>query len=322
MEATPSKVDLSLLVCTYNRCEDLRELLETALAQETEERFSYEVLVVDNNSTDNTRSVVEEFISAGHKNLRYLFEERQGKSHALNTGLQAVQGWSYVIADDDFILPKNWARGIYDGLTQNPDVAFVSGKVLPLWQGEPPGWLTSRHWSALAMADYGDEQFITDESHQICLLACAFRINDVAAVGGYHGELGPHKDRTGGTEDLDLLIRLWKSGRKGLYLPHVSFHHKATGDRLTKSYHRRWHRDHGRNYAIMNTAETEKGTRRFLGVPAYMYREAMRDVVSWLTCVVRGRTGDAFWHETQLRFFQGYFATRRSDHARQENHST
>jgi glycosyltransferase involved in cell wall biosynthesis len=126
MEATPSKVDLSLLVCTYNRCEDLRELLETALAQETEERFSYEVLVVDNNSTDNTRSVVEEFISAGHKNLRYLFEERQGKSHALNTGLQAVQGWSYVIADDDFILPKNWARGIYDGLTQNPDVAFVN----------------------------------------------------------------------------------------------------------------------------------------------------------------------------------------------------
>ena len=63
----------------------------------------------------------------------------------------------------------------------------------------------------------------------------------------------------------------------------------------------------------MRSDETEKGARRFLGVPAYMYREAMRDVVSWLTCVVRGRTNDAFWHETHLRFFQGYFATRRAD---------
>src|ERR1041385_845497 len=260
MESTASKVDLSLLVCTYNRCDDLRELLETALTQETEGRFSYEVVVVDNNSTDKTRSVVEEFLSAGHKNLRYLFEERQGKSHALNTGLKAVRGWAYVITDDDFLLPPDWTRGIYDGFVQHPDVAFVSGKVLPLWQAEPPSWLTTRHWSALAMADYGEKQFITDESNQICLLACAFRVADVVAVGGYHGELGPQKGRTGATEDLDLLIRLWKSGRKGLYLPHVSFRHKATADRLTKRYHRRWHRDHGRSYAIMRSDETEQGT--------------------------------------------------------------
>jgi glycosyltransferase involved in cell wall biosynthesis len=258
METTSPTIDLSLLVCTYNRCEDLRELLETALAQETEGRFNYEVVVVDNNSTDKTRSIVEEFIAAGHNNLRYLFEERQGKSHALNTGLQAVRGWAYVITDDDFVLPPDWARGIYDGFAQHPDVSFVSGKVLPLWQAEPPAWLTDRHWSALAMADYGDKQFITDESNQICLLACAFRVDDVVAVGGYHGELGPQKGRTGATEDLDLLIRLWKSGRKGLYLPHVSFRHKATADRLTKNYHRRWHRDHGRSYAIMRSEETEK----------------------------------------------------------------
>jgi glucosyl-dolichyl phosphate glucuronosyltransferase len=316
MESTSTKVDLSLLVCTYNRCADLRDLLETALAQETEGRFTYEVVVVDNNSTDATRAVVDEFISAGHGNLRYIFEARQGKSHALNTGLKAVRGWAYVIADDDFVLPADWARGIYDGLTQNPDVSFVSGKVLPLWQAEPPDWLTSRHWSALAMADYGDKQFLTDESHQICLLACAFRVADVAAVGGYHGELGPQKGRTGATEDLDLLIRLWKSGRKGLYLPHVSFRHKATADRLTKSYHRRWHRDHGRSYAIMRSDETEKGARRLMGVPVYMYREAIRDALSWLTCVVRGRSSDAFWHETHLRFFQGFFATRRTDQDR------
>src|SRR5690242_7289366 len=107
MKAVTSTVDLSLLLCTYNRSADLREALETALAQETEGHFNYEVVVVDNNSKDDTRAVVEEFMLGGRQNLRYLFESRQGKSYALNTGLQAIRGWAYVIVDDDFILPRD-----------------------------------------------------------------------------------------------------------------------------------------------------------------------------------------------------------------------
>ena len=88
--ATPPAVDLTLLVCTFNRSDDLREMLETALAQETDGAFTYDVIVVDNNSTDGTRAVVENLIASGHANLHYLFEERQGKSCALNTGLASV----------------------------------------------------------------------------------------------------------------------------------------------------------------------------------------------------------------------------------------
>jgi glycosyltransferase involved in cell wall biosynthesis len=316
---TSPKIDLSLLVCTYNRSADLRELLETALAQETDALFEYEIVVVDNNSTDDTRAVVEQMIAAGHHRLRYFFEPKQGKSHALNHGLHVLRGWAYVIADDDFVLPKNWAKGIVEGFKQNSEVAFVSGKVLPLWLAKCPSWLTQRHWSAIAMADYGDEQFLTDASNQVCLLACAFRASDVAAVGGYHEDLGPQKDRTGATEDLDLLMRLWKSGRKGLYLPNVFFHHKATADRLTKNYHRRWHRDHGRSYAVMRAEETEVGNRRLFDVPAYMYKEAARDAVKWLACMFRGQRDEAFWHETHLRFFQGFLAKRRSDYRDNQN---
>ena len=313
LDRNGSKVDLSLLVCTYNRGNDLRELLETAVAQETNGEFSYEVVVVDNNSTDETREVVESFISAGHENIRYFFEERQGKSHALNRGLNELRGWAYIITDDDFVLPRDWVRNLFLAFHDNPDVSFVSGKVLPLWQAEPPSWLTTRHWSAIAMADYGDEQFLTDSAHQICLLACAFRVADVQAVGGYQGELGKSKDLSGATEDLDLLMRLWKSGRKGLYLPHVAFYHKATKDRLTKKYHRRWHSDHGRSYAIMRSEETEQGKVRLFDVPAYMFREAARDTLRWLSCMIQGRTDEAFWHETQLRFFAGFVSRRRSD---------
>lgn len=318
----PVQVDITLLVCTYNRCDDLRELLETALVQETGDAFSYEVLVVDNNSSDNTRGVMESFIARGHENLRYLFESKQGKSHALNTGLTDMRGRAYVITDDDFILPKDWVKGIIQGFRDHPDVSFVSGKVLPQWQSEPPAWLTQEHWSAIAMADYGEEQFITDQEHQICLLACAFRLADVQAVGGYHADLGPQKDRRGGTEDLELLLRLWKSGRRGLYLPHLSFHHKATADRLTKEYHRRWHRDHGRSYAVMREAQTEQSSTRLFDVPAYMYRQFVVSALNWLKHSLTRKEELAMNEEAKLFFIWGFYKYRRASLGRQTTSRT
>ena len=311
-----ARVDLTLLVCTYNRCDDLRELLETAVSQEMHGKYSYEILVVDNNSTDATRSVVESFVTQGHDNLRYLFEPKQGKANALNTGLPAIRGWCYAIADDDFLLPHNWAYEILEGFRKHPHVAFVSGKVLPEYQGEVPDWLTKKHWSAIAMSDYGDDEFYVDLSNQVCLLACSFRSSDVREVGDYHSELGPKSSGTGGIEDLELLQRLWSAGKKGVYLPHLSFRHKATADRLTKAYHRRWHTDHGRQYAIMRHEEVEKSASRLFDVPVYLYREAMKDGCRWLWYSLQGNRDEAFWHETHLRFFRGFFRQRRSDRRR------
>jgi GT2 family glycosyltransferase len=222
-EKSSFAIDITLLVCTYNRSEDLREMLETALKQETGGEFAYEVLVVDNNSTDDTPSIVEEFIARGHENLRYLFESRQGKSYALNTGLDAARGSIFTICDDDFILPENWLKNIFAAFGAHPEASFVSGKVLPAWQGEPPSWLTPEHWSAIALTDYGEKEFYADENNQICLLACSFRMADVKAVGGYNPKLGVTKNQIGGTEDFDILKRLWKSGRKGIYIPHIWF---------------------------------------------------------------------------------------------------
>lgn len=314
--ATPPAVDLTLLVCTFNRSDDLGEMLETALAQDTDGAFTYDVIVVDNNSTDGTRAVVEHLIARGHANLHYLFEERQGKSCALNTGLAAVQGWIYTIADDDFLLPKDWLKKIVSAFRSNPDVSFVSGKVLPLWQGEVPPWLSQDHWSALALADYGDHEFYADERKQVCLLACSFRVAAVEAVGGYRTGLSVSKDLIGGVEDLDILQRLWKSGRKGLYLPGLAFRHKVPAVRMTKAYHRRWHTGHGRFYATLRDPEFERSTARLFDVPAHMYRAVAAAALGWLTSLVRRRPDAAFVYETRVRFFLGFFRQRRRESAR------
>ncbi|MER3428824.1 MAG: hypothetical protein C4334_12155 [Pyrinomonas sp.] len=313
------RIDATLLVCTYNRSQDLHEMLQTAVAQETAGSFAYEIIVVDNNSTDDTRRVVESF-GASHENVRYLFEERQGKSYALNRGLEAVRGEIYTIADDDFILPNDWLRKIFEAFRAHPEVSFVSGKVLPLWEATPPAWLTPRHWSAIAMADYGDEPFYVDENRQICLLACSFRTADVRAVGGYRVGLSVSKGRIGGTEDLEILQRLWRSGRKGIYLPHIYFYHKVGAGRLTKRYHRRWHTGHGMSYAIMRDGDFEKSSARLFDVPAHLYRQAAGHAVGWLRQKLARNEPEAFWHECQLRFCWGFFQQRRVDYAAQRKH--
>lgn len=314
-------VDISLLVCTYNRCQDLHELLETALAQETGGEFSYEIVVVDNNSTDRTRATVADFIDAGHNKVRYFFEARQGKSYALNTALEVAKGWAYVITDDDFILPSNWLRDIYHAFRTHPEVAVISGKVLPRWQAETPRWLTRDHWSAIAMADYGEKPFYADEDNPICLLAGAFRRSAVQDAGGYRPELGVSADQIGGIEDLDILQRLWKAGYKALYQPHISFEHKVGPTRLTKTYHRLWHTGHGRFYAAMRDERMEGSIGYLLGVPAHLYRQAARDALGWLKCTVFRREAQAFVHETRLCFFRGFFSKRREDYLRDKSHS-
>src|SRR5690349_19001915 len=112
-ERTQTKVDITVLVCTFNRREDLRELLTSALRQETDGSFTYEILVVDNNSDDGTRELIEGLIAEGHNAVRYLFERRQGKSFALNTGLGAARGAIYLVADDDLVLPPGYLRCVW-----------------------------------------------------------------------------------------------------------------------------------------------------------------------------------------------------------------
>jgi hypothetical protein len=231
----------------------------------------------------------------------------------LNKGLSHARGRFYVIVDDDFILPANWAREIVKGFRLHPEFSFVSGKVLPLWESAPPAWLTEEHWSAIAMADYGENEFVVGSNNQLCLLACAFRSDDVKDVGGYKPELGVTKSQIGGIEDLELLQRLWNAGRTGIYLPHLWFHHKVSADRCTKTYHRRWHTGHGAFYAAMRDEEFERSKARFFDIPSYLYKEAFKSAARMFRYALVGKFDRSFTEETKLRFFAAFARKRIKD---------
>jgi hypothetical protein len=172
------------------------------------------------------------------------------------------------------------------------------------------------------MADYGEKEFYADEEHQVCLLACSFRRADVLAVGGYRTGLSVSGGQIGGVEDLEILQRLWRAGYKTIYQPHIFFQHKVEPGRMTKKYHRRWHRGHGRFYAALRDEETERSAARLFDVPAHLYRRATADALGWLKNTLLGRRAEAFGHETQLSFFAGFFRQRRADYLATRRHGT
>lgn len=303
-------VDLTVLICTYNRARDLDELLETIDAQTHTDDSTFEVIVVDNNSTDDTGAVVGNWIARASLPLRYIREPRQGKSFALNHGLAEAAGEIVAIIDDDQLLPSDYLRELVAAFRARPDSAFIGGKVLPIWEAPPPQWLTPDHWGPIGMLDHGDEPFVVNAERPICLLTCAFRREDLLRVGGYREHLGVSGSSIGSTEDADILERLWSTGREGYYLPALRLRHKAPAARLTRAYYRRWHRGHGRFQSLRRGPQVEASRLRIFDVPSHMYRQVLADLGSCVISAVRGSQEGTFRSAANVNFFLGFFAHR------------
>jgi len=303
-------VHISVVVCTYNGGAGLKELIVSVLGQETGGEFTSELLIVDNNSRDQTLAIAQEYARAHPGVVRVHHEAQQGKSYALNAGIRLARGEYCFILDQDERLVDGYLRELYRTLRGHPDAAFVGGRVLPQQGIALPEWLSRDHWSAIAMCDYGDQAFYTDAERNLCLLAGTFRKADVEAVGGYMPALGIRPGWIGSVEDADLYSRLYRSGRRGYYTPQLEVRHDIDGGRLEKSYHRRWHFGHGRYFSLMRDPEFERSGRRFADVPGHVFRQAAASAAGWLGATLTGRTADAFAHELRARFFAGYLYQR------------
>lgn len=307
--------DVSVIIATYNRSDMLAGALESVLAQEAC-GLRYEVIVVDNNSPDNTREVVESFIARGAANLRYLFEGRQGVAYARNTAIPEAKAPIIAFTDDDVRVAPDWVSSIKRALDEHPEVDCVGGKVLPLWQQEPPSWLTWAHWSPLALTDYGAESFYTNEKSQRCLVTAnlSFRREVFDRIGLFSPDCQRVKDGIGSTEDHELQLRFWRAGSQGYYDPRIIVSADVQPDRMTKVYHRRWHTGHGRFCAMMQLEELEVGNAWLFGVPAHMFRQMMIDSAKWLKHKLGRREVEAFESESKLRFFLGFYRQRSAEH--------
>lgn len=296
--------DVSVVLSTYNRAQVLPRALESLLDQD-HDCARYEIVAVDNNSTDGTRHTIESF-AAKAPNLRYVFEAKQGVPHARNTGILASRAPVIAFTDDDVRVSRDWVSTIARLFVDHPEAACVGGKVLPNWSGPWPGWLTPEHWSPLALLDYGDAPFHVTAIRRVCLIGAnvAYRREVLDRIGMF----APHMSSL---QDHEILLRLWRAGGQGLYWPRLTVVSDIAPERMQRRYHRRWHRRHGRFSAMMHDEDLEQ-TRagRLFGVPAHLYWRTAVDLAAYGSRLLRGDPAEAFMHEVGLWFCLGFFEAR------------
>lgn len=307
-----SEPEVSVVIPTYNRSALLRHAVSSVLSQD--DQCTFEIVVVDNNSTDDTRAVIGSVMEAHPEKVRYVVESKQGNAYARNRGVETAKGAIIAFIDDDVTVESNWFKSFTGVLESRADLSFVGGRVLPQWNGTPPSWLTSAHWAPLALLDYGsDELSISNKNPRGLLTAnIAFRRSVFDEVGLFSPALQRVHDGIGSMEDHEFLLRVCRSGKVGIYNPDMIARAPVDSERLTKEYHRRWHTGHGHFYAVMHDPEWERSRFHLIGVPSHLYKETATNAVIWLTRILSGNPDSAFVYECRLRFFHGFFRQRKS----------
>src|SRR6476646_5236422 len=131
----------SAIVCTYNRRDRLLDSVQ-ALVEQDLPPTDYEIIVVDNNSTDGTSDVIAECFG-GVPNVRLIREEKQGVAPARNAGARVARSPIAAYTDDDALVPKGWLRRIVELFhTLDPVPGVIGGDMEPVFDGERPSWLT------------------------------------------------------------------------------------------------------------------------------------------------------------------------------------
>ena len=135
-------MDLSVIICTWNRAEYLRQALASLQECRLPAGVEWEVVIVDNNSTDETSAVCQQFLRQDPQRYRCIVEKRQGKSFALNTGVENATGRILAFTDDDVIVDPSWLAETLRVFETHQCVG-AGGKVVPLWNSHKPSWCIS-----------------------------------------------------------------------------------------------------------------------------------------------------------------------------------
>jgi len=314
----------SIVIATYNRAGDLRKTLESLSALQPD--GPWEVIVVDNNSPDGTRRVVEDAARAFPVELRHIFEGQQGRSPALNTGIRAARGEIIATTDDDVRVPADWLNRAADGLARMK-CDYVGGRVLPLWGAPRPRWIPNhggKQWAVIALLDYGAEP-IEFGSRVPLGVNMAFLRSAFERAGGFDPNTGRRAGTLLGQEVREWCIRARNAGLHGFYIPELCLEHIIPADRLRKSYFRRWFYWRGVSRALLyersgldmeapeQTALEFSQVPHIAGVPRYLYRKALSSAAGWIRALLRRDAIGAFGHETWLWFFSGIVRQRWKD---------
>ena len=272
-------VELSVIICTYNRCDLLRRTLKGLLDQETGGVINYEVIVVDNNSTDKTKEVAEELGKNFDVSFRYIFEVRQGKGYALNRGINEARGEILACADDDVTVSNGWVRNIA-AIFRTKDIDLLGGKVELALDFNMPEWVDEIMWRGpLGTYDLG-ENYIENNTRKILPIGGNFSIRKSACK-----KFGNFLVHDGRSQDTEFAARWDRLGAKIAYSPDSVVKHHISSQRVTKNFFRKWYFLCGKNNVEIFKDKFTRG-RRFFGISLWVYKELVVTTIKFIRKII------------------------------------
>jgi glycosyltransferase involved in cell wall biosynthesis len=302
-------MQLDVIVPTFNRQAMLKKTLNSLLEADVPAGLHVQVTVVDNNSKDQTRKVVEDDMGRFEGRLQYVFEAKQGRSSALNRGIRSTTGDLVGMIDDDEEIDSQWYTQIYQAFRAG-DIDFIGGPYKPSWGAKPPGWLPMNYLGVIGWIDGGDKVVAYDDKYPGMLMGgnAVLTRKILDKVGFYKTSLSRTGKRLLAGEDDDMYQRLLAADAKGFYLPGLIIYHYIPPERLTRHYFRRWCFWRGVSRAVIDR-ECPSQVAYWAGVPRWLYGQAARGALRIARAAINSGPNPAQTFSDELAFWDlaGFF---------------
>jgi glucosyl-dolichyl phosphate glucuronosyltransferase len=300
-------MEISIIICTYNRAKSLKKTLHSIRMMSLPEDLSWEIIIVDNNSKDNTKAMVEDFEINSGLNIRYVFEEKQGLSHARNRGIYEAKGNIVAFLDDDVIVTHNWLIALIRAFSAN-NPSVVGGRVLLHDDFTKPLWLGAEVSSPLGAFDIGENIVVADSGYRGLIgigANMAFKKEVFIKYGLFRTDLGRKGNKLSMGEETEFFWRLRDNNEICIYYPFAVVYHCIDSKKLRKNYFRKWYFRIGVwKYFESQTQSAVKSKK--IDISGSMFKGAVKNSLLFIWYTFSGIKTKAFYMETQLISFTGY----------------
>src|SRR6185436_13962447 len=226
---------LSVAICTYKRASLLNHVLDS-VARQSLAKDQFEIVIVDNGSTDRTREVVAA-AQMKDSRIRYVVEPKAGIAHARNRALQEARGENLAFIDDDAWADPKWLENLIAPLRSiSPTPECIAGPVSLVWDGRRPDWFPDRFESLLCRYDMGDAPHFLSADGYLLTTNSLFHRKTLLRLGGMRTDLGHKRKSLLGGEDNDIFKRLIANGHRVYYQPTAHVNHPVPKERQTHRF--------------------------------------------------------------------------------------
>jgi glycosyltransferase involved in cell wall biosynthesis len=265
-------MNIDVAICTWNRSALLTQTLERMRAVYVPPDVTWQLIIVDNNSTDATPEVVRRFSSC--LPVRSIFEAQPGQAVARNRALRETRADYLIWTDDDVLVDPDWLSAYARAFVEHPDAAFFGGPVEPWFDGNPPRWLAT-HWqqvaNVFAVRQLGDEAFALDTMRVPYGANFAVKV-DTQREYPYDPSLGLRPGSEVRGEETQTLRRMLDAGHTGWWVPRAKVLHFVPHERQRISYLRRFFIGQGE---LQGRSHPHDPAPRLFGRPRWLIKRAL-----------------------------------------------